>query len=81
METKPRTHRHASAHGNRDGDADLQSQVATLGRDVQELASAAGDAARAQFGPIAEYVREQPVKALFMAAGVGALLGLILRRR
>jgi len=48
---------------------------------MQELAAAAGHVARKQLDPLAEYVQAQPVKSLLMAAGVGALLGMIFGRR
>ena len=80
MVTKNRRIRHSTG-GNREGMAELRGHAEAVGRDVQELAAAAGHVARQQLDPLAEYVQAQPVKSLLMAAGVGALLGIILGRR
>lgn len=60
---------------------ELRSHAEAVGRDVQELASAAGDMARHQLDPLADYIRTKPMKSLLIAAGVGAVLGMILGRR
>ncbi len=68
-------------NANRNSVKELRNHAEAVGRDVQELASAAGDMARHQLDPLAEYVQAKPVKSLLIAAGVGAMLGLILGRR
>jgi len=79
MMARNRRTRHSG--GNRHGTEELRSHVAAVGRDVQELASAAGDVARQQIDPLTRYVQAQPIKSLLMAAGVGALLAMLSRRR
>jgi ElaB/YqjD/DUF883 family membrane-anchored ribosome-binding protein len=59
----------------------LREQALTVGREVRELAATAGAAACAKVDPLAEYVREKPLKALLVAAGVGALCGVVFFRR
>lgn len=59
----------------------LREQASVVREDVRELAYAAGDAAREQLDPLEEYVREKPMKALLIAAGVGALIGMVFLRR
>lgn len=70
-----------SMHTGRHDMEELRSHAEAVGRDVQELASAAGDMARHQLDPLADYVRTKPMKSLLIAAGVGAVLGVILGRR
>jgi ElaB/YqjD/DUF883 family membrane-anchored ribosome-binding protein len=48
---------------------------------LRELAAVAGVAAREQVDPLADYIREKPIKAMLMAAGAGALLGMFFLRR
>jgi ElaB/YqjD/DUF883 family membrane-anchored ribosome-binding protein len=48
---------------------------------MKELAATAGAAAYDQLGPIEQYVREKPLKSMLIAAGAGALLGLLFFRR
>jgi ElaB/YqjD/DUF883 family membrane-anchored ribosome-binding protein len=67
--------------GAHNGVAELRTQAETIGRDVRELATTAGQLALGQMDPIERYVRERPVKSLLIAAGAGALLGLLFSRR
>jgi len=80
MVTKNRRMRHSTS-GNQHAVSELRGHAEAVGRDMQELAAAAGHVARKQLDPLAEYVQAQPVKSLLMAAGVGALLGMIFGRR
>lgn len=57
--------------------SELRSHAENVGRDISELASTAGQYARKQIDPIEQFVREQPVKSLLIAAGAGAVLGLL----
>lgn len=63
------------------GQTELREQAAIVGRDVRDLAVSAGAAAREQVDPLEEYVREKPLKSMLIAAGVGALLGVVFLRR
>lgn len=60
---------------------DLRNQARTVGRDVRDLAATAGDVARHQLDPVEHYIQAHPVKSLLIAAGVGAVLTLLLGRR
>lgn len=57
--------------------ADLNDQAKTLGRDAQQLVMSAREAA---LGPVQEFVRERPVQALLIAAGIGAVFAMYMRR-
>ncbi|MGE0480435.1 MAG: hypothetical protein AB7Q17_08180 [Phycisphaerae bacterium] len=75
-----RNNRGATANRRPDA-AQLREQAAGLGHDMRELAATAGQVARRQLDPIEEYVQAQPVRSLLIAAGVGAVLGLVFGRR
>ena len=60
---------------------ELRSHAEAVSRDMQELASAAGDMAKHQLDPLADYIRAKPMKSLLIAAGVGAMLGIVFGRR
>jgi len=60
---------------------ELKEQAGVVRDDVRDLARAAGNSAVAQLDPIEEYVREKPLKSLLIAAGVGAVFGLLFLRR
>lgn len=60
---------------------EMREQVSTVGYGLSGLATAAGAAATEQIEPLEDYVRQKPLKALLIAAGVGALLGLFFHRR
>ncbi len=75
-----------------DAAGDLRSQIGvigddirTLGRQVKQITSrqlhAVGDRATAMADAVGDRVRDQPMRAVLIAAGVGAVLGLLLRRR
>lgn len=61
--------------------ADLRQQAAVVGGDVRELAATAGQVAISQVDPIEDFVRAKPLKSVLIAAGVGAIVGLIFFRR
>jgi ElaB/YqjD/DUF883 family membrane-anchored ribosome-binding protein len=61
--------------------ADLREEAMSVGEGVKRMAETAGNVARHQLDPLEEYVRAKPIHSLLMAAGVGALLGLIFLRR
>lgn len=78
--------RHSSEHHDSGFDrrttmSDVRDRAATVGHDVKDLAATAGAAACDQLGPIEEYVRGKPLKSLLIAAGAGALFGLLFLRR
>jgi ElaB/YqjD/DUF883 family membrane-anchored ribosome-binding protein len=82
--TVKRNKRNMGHHPKRIGDgrlADLRDQAAVVGGDVRELAATAGDVALAQVEPIEDFVRDKPLKSVLIAAGIGALFGLIFLRR
>lgn len=82
MTTRHKTHSRHSVSGNhRQGTAELRSQVNAVRRDLRDLASAAGDLALERLDPVEKYVLAKPMKALLMAAGIGAVLGFLFRRR
>jgi ElaB/YqjD/DUF883 family membrane-anchored ribosome-binding protein len=60
---------------------DLRAQAAVVGRDMRDLAAQAGEAVRQQLNPMEQYVQQKPVQSLLIAAGVGALFGLLFLRR
>jgi ElaB/YqjD/DUF883 family membrane-anchored ribosome-binding protein len=66
---------------HKNGTAELRSQVNAVRRDLRDLASAAGDVALDQLDPIEQYVLAKPMKAVLIAAGIGACLGFLFRRR
>lgn len=68
-----------SANSNADV-AELREQLHLVSQDVQELAKTAGNVAKSQLDPIEDYIREQPLKAALIAAGVGWLVGVFSRR-
>lgn len=71
-----------SGHKDRDqANARLRERAGEVRDDLQGLARAAGDAAAAQLDPVEDYVRRNPVKSLLMAAGAGALVGMLFLRR
>ncbi|HKQ50524.1 MAG TPA: hypothetical protein VJZ71_20805 [Phycisphaerae bacterium] len=82
MTTRHKTHNRRSTSGNhRQGAAELRSQVNAVRRDLRDLASAAGDMALDQLDPLEKYVLAKPMKALLLAAGIGACVGFLFRRR
>lgn len=74
-------HRQSTAHDRRQMQHDLRDHAALIGRDMREMASMATERMREQLNPIQDYVQEKPLQSLMIAAGVGALLGLIFLRR
>ena len=60
---------------------ELRDQAVSVGEEMRRMASTAGSVARDQLDPLEQYVRTKPIQSLLMAAGVGALLGLIFLRR
>lgn len=60
---------------------EIRSQAVSIGDSVRAMAATAGEAAGESLGPLENYVREKPIKSMLMAAGAGALLGVLLLRR
>lgn len=82
MTTRHKTHHRRSMSGNhRHGTAELRSQVNAVRRDLRDLASAAGDRVLDQLDPLEKYVLAKPMKSLLLAAGIGAIVGFLFRRR
>jgi ElaB/YqjD/DUF883 family membrane-anchored ribosome-binding protein len=82
MTTRQKAHHRRSVSGNhRNGTAELRSQANAVRRDLRDLASAAGDVALEQLDPLEKYVLAKPMKAMLIAAGIGACLGFLFRRR
>jgi ElaB/YqjD/DUF883 family membrane-anchored ribosome-binding protein len=48
---------------------------------MRDLAAAAGDMALDRLDPLEEYIQAKPIKSLLLAAGIGALVGMLFRRR
>lgn len=62
-------------------DGDLREQVDAVGEDLRKLASTATASALELANPIEEYIQKKPLKSVLIAAGVGALIGIIFRHR
>lgn len=77
--TKTRTRR--AGHNEHDYAAGLRDGVHKITEGVREITATAGTAAKAQVDPIGDYVREYPIQSMLIAAGVGAVLGLLFLRR
>jgi ElaB/YqjD/DUF883 family membrane-anchored ribosome-binding protein len=60
---------------------ELRDTAGHVKGDVRDMAGALGAMAREQTEPIEDYVRNNPIRALLYAAGVGALIGIVFRRR
>lgn len=61
--------------------ANIGRDFTTMKRDVRELAGTAGDVMMDQLDPVVDYVHRQPVKALLIAAAIGAVIGCTFWRR
>lgn len=59
----------------------LRDRAAVIRDDVAELASSASDIARQQMDPVLKYIRENPFRSVLISAGVGLVLGTLMRRR
>jgi ElaB/YqjD/DUF883 family membrane-anchored ribosome-binding protein len=59
----------------------LREQAGVVRDDVRDLARVAGDSAVQKLDPLQEYVREKPLRSLLIAAGVGAVFGMLFLRR
>lgn len=59
----------------------LREQAAIVGRDVRELTAMTGESVWQVISPIEEYIRQKPLKSVCIAAGVGALISVLFRRR
>ncbi len=80
MTSRNKSH-HRSGGGNHKHLHELRGHVDAMRHDLREMASSAGDLAIEQLGPMEEYVRAKPVKSLVIAAGLGAIVGFLFRRR
>jgi len=60
---------------------DLRQQAGRLGEDVREIAATGGKVATDQLESVEKYIKNQPMKSLLIAAGIGALFGFFFLRR
>ena len=84
-ESSPQNKRgHSEREEWRSGPEDVKSTVTAVAQDYTDKASEALDEAKQRVRTLREdgedYVRENPMKAVFSALGVGFMLGLIFRR-
>ena len=70
-----------SSEGAAVAKAELGRKVADARVKLAELREAAGERASQARGATEEYVRREPIKAVMMAAAVGAVVALIVARR
>ena len=63
-----------------DASRQLRQSANDVKTDLGELAGATGHLAQEQFEPVWAYIRRKPLKSLLIAAGVGALFGVFMRR-
>lgn len=73
-----RSHRRSSSNDRMN---EFRRQAGHIGNSVRAMAETAGEAAGDRLGPVEDYVREKPVKALLLALAAGAVLGAIFLRR
>jgi ElaB/YqjD/DUF883 family membrane-anchored ribosome-binding protein len=59
----------------------LRDRAAVIRDDMVELASSAGDIARQQMDPVLKYIRDNPYRSVLISAGVGLILGTLMRRK
>jgi ElaB/YqjD/DUF883 family membrane-anchored ribosome-binding protein len=59
---------------------ELQEKAHIVREDLRDLASSAGNLAREQLDPLEAYVKEHPLTSVLIAAGIGVVAGLIVRR-
>jgi ElaB/YqjD/DUF883 family membrane-anchored ribosome-binding protein len=59
----------------------LRDRAAVIKDDVAELASSAGDIARQRMDPVLKYIRDNPFRSMLISAGVGLVLGTLMRRK
>ena len=72
--------RNGHAHASHNHTRELRQHAAAIGDNVRGMVEVAGAATTDQLDPVQVYVREKPLRSILMAAGVGVLLGLWLRR-
>jgi ElaB/YqjD/DUF883 family membrane-anchored ribosome-binding protein len=60
---------------------ELREQVGLVGEGLTGMAVTAGAVATDQLAPVQEYVKANPIRAMLIAAGVGAVLSMILVRK
>ncbi len=60
---------------------ELREKATIIKDDVVELASSASEMARQQMDPVLKYIRDYPIRSLLISAGVGIVLGTLMRRR
>lgn len=61
--------------------SNLRRQAATIKHDARNLATTAGEVARAQLDPVRDFVNDKPLQALLIAGSVGLVLGFFFGRR
>lgn len=78
---RTRTARNQSgANGAANRIEEFREQAGVVGQGLSGMASTAGAAATDQLDPVRDYVKEAPLKSLLMAAGIGAVFAMIMRR-
>jgi ElaB/YqjD/DUF883 family membrane-anchored ribosome-binding protein len=60
---------------------EFREQAAVVGQGLAGLAATAGAVATDRIHPVENYVQANPVKSILIAAGIGALLGMVCLRR
>jgi ElaB/YqjD/DUF883 family membrane-anchored ribosome-binding protein len=61
--------------------ANVKEEIKNVGHEIRQFASTAGQVARTRLDPVQKYIRERPLSAVFIAAGVGVILGMLRRWR
>lgn len=60
---------------------EFRDGISKVSRGVSEMATSAASATRAQINPMTEYVQENPIQSVLIAAGIGAVVGMFFLRR
>jgi ElaB/YqjD/DUF883 family membrane-anchored ribosome-binding protein len=60
---------------------EIRDQAAVVSQGLSGIAATAGAAATDQLEPIEKYVKKNPVRSMLLAAGIGAVLGVLFLRR
>lgn len=60
---------------------ELREQAAIVGEGLSGIAATAGAVATDQLAPLQTYIKDKPLRSILIAAGVGAVLGLLLIRK
>jgi len=79
--TLRRPSRSRKTHAGNNHLSELREQMGTVGEAFRDMASTAGSVATDQLDPLESYIQEKPLRSVLIAAGVGALLGVLFLRR